>query len=120
MRRPKAPALPLCVYPGGPIRYGHQPFPHSAQILGSGRQQELIVRPAEAAQSELVQLDDALEVSEQRLDLLALPARLFIGGSGGDVLSLGGSKGLSETNHGTQSISFARSWLGVPALLCKK
>lgn len=65
---------PLCRYQACVIRCGHHPFRHSSQILGGGSQQEFIICPAEATQSQLVQFQNALEVGEQHLDFFPLPA----------------------------------------------
>jgi hypothetical protein len=43
------------------------------QILGCGGQQELVFGSARAAQAQSVEPEYALQMSEQRLDLLSLP-----------------------------------------------
>jgi len=52
----------------------HQALAHSPQILGCGRQQELVLRTTEPAKPEPIQLHDALEMREQHLHFLAIPA----------------------------------------------
>jgi len=44
------------------------------QILGGGCQEELVFRSARSAQAQLIEPEDALQVSEEHLDLLSLPA----------------------------------------------
>ena len=50
-----------------------------AEILGGGGEVELVPRPIRTAQSEPVELQDALEMREQHLDLFALTPRGLIG-----------------------------------------
>jgi len=74
----------------GAFRSGHhlvescfnwaQPLRHSPQVLHRCRHEELIVSAVRAAQSQSVQLQDALEVGKQDFDLLAVLARLPVGG----------------------------------------
>jgi hypothetical protein len=45
---------------------------HLAEVLGGGSEVELVSGTAWPAQSQAVELKDALEVGEQHLDLLAL------------------------------------------------
>ena len=47
------------------------------QVLGDGRQNKLILRAAWATQSQPTEPQDALQVCEPHLDLLALAPRLF-------------------------------------------
>ena len=51
----------------------------AAQVLGDGRQRELELGSARPAQSQAAEPQDALQVSEQHLDALPVPARLFEG-----------------------------------------
>ena len=44
------------------------------QILGGGCQEELVFGSAWSAQAQLTEPEDALQVSEEHLDLLSLPA----------------------------------------------
>jgi hypothetical protein len=44
------------------------------QILGGGGQEELVLRSARSAQAQLAEPEDALQVSEEHLDLLSFPA----------------------------------------------
>ena len=59
------------------------------EVLGGGGEQELVAGAAGAAQPQPIELQDALEVGEQHLDLLALVARALegrrVGQSAGDV-----------------------------------
>jgi hypothetical protein len=47
------------------------------QVLGDGGQNKLILGTSRATQSEPTELQDALQVCEPHLDLLALPLRLL-------------------------------------------
>jgi hypothetical protein len=49
------------------------------QILGSGGQKELVFRSARAAQAQSIEPEDALQMSEEHLDLLSLAARDGVG-----------------------------------------
>jgi hypothetical protein len=50
----------------------YQPLRHTAQILGGGSQQELVLRTASTAQSQSIELQDALQVREEHFNLLAI------------------------------------------------
>jgi hypothetical protein len=51
----------------------------TAQVLGNGSQCELELRSARSAQSQPAKSQDALQMSEQHLDTLALAARSLEG-----------------------------------------
>jgi len=45
------------------------------EVLGGGCEQELVVSAGWSSQPQPIELEDAFEVSEQHLDLLAQPSR---------------------------------------------
>jgi hypothetical protein len=45
-----------------------------AQVLGDGRERELVLRPARAPQPKTTQLENALEMGKQHLDAFAIAA----------------------------------------------
>jgi hypothetical protein len=55
------------------------------EVLGGGGKVELVSSPIRTAQSEPIELQDALEVCEQHLDLFALAPRGLIGLGLGDL-----------------------------------
>src|SRR5690606_6911840 len=60
---------------------GHRPqLSELSEVLGGCSEQELVAGAAWTAQSEPTEPEDALEVGEQHLDLLATMSRAFIGG----------------------------------------
>lgn len=56
-----------------------------AKILGGGSQGKFVTRTGWTSQSEAVELQNALEVSEQHFDLLPIPARLPVCGRFSDA-----------------------------------
>jgi hypothetical protein len=54
-----------------------RPAPRTVAVLSDGGQNKLILGASRATQSEPTELQDALQVGEPHLDLLALPTRLL-------------------------------------------
>src|ERR1700730_314951 len=65
----------------------HQALRHSSSVLCDGCEQELILRAARSSETQAIQLKNALEVSEEHLDLLAVLARLLVSIGLGDIAS---------------------------------
>jgi hypothetical protein len=63
----------------------HQPLGHPSQVLSRCRKQELISCSGQSSQAKPIELQDALQVGEEHLDLLALPLRLGVPGRLGDL-----------------------------------
>jgi len=56
-----------------------------SEVLGGGRQEELVPSTEGASQPEAIEAQDALQVREQHLDLLPFTARRHVGLGLGDV-----------------------------------
>ncbi len=56
----------------------------AAEVLGDCRERELELRACRSSQSQATEPQDALQVCEQHLDLLAITPGLFVGGRLGD------------------------------------
>ncbi len=73
-----APRFPSCGCLVCLLTFRREPLGHSSQILRSCCHQKLIMSTAWTTQSQAIEFEDALEVSEEHFHLLSLPARLFV------------------------------------------
>ena len=62
---------PLC----GPVDLHRDQLGHLTKVLSGGCEGKLVTRAVRAPQSQAIELENALEVREQHLDLLAEPTR---------------------------------------------
>ena len=72
------PRFSSCSCPVCRLTFRREPLGHSSQILCSCCHQKLIMSTARTTQSQAIEFEDALEVSEEHFHLLSLSARLFV------------------------------------------